>query len=285
MQLFYIDESGEAPLDTGPQHYLLGGVVVGDTAWRALDTDVHALLDEYRPKCKEEVFASIKSDNGRAAEWWIRRALQRKRLKWTDLKSADREKVLKYATNLLRDEFEIHAVDIYHGHGVFEGVGRDLRMRLFGDAVKVVAKHKPQIICVVLDKAAHKQQYANPYAADGWSFTVLSDAFDEYLRKDRDNEPGMFIADTGGTDAASARRNLKRFQSKGTPFYNNKCERVIESIHFVPSHTSTGVQCADLVTYLIRHAAERSEVTKPLRQILGKACGCIIKRRPGGTRK
>jgi hypothetical protein len=284
VRLFYVDESGEAHLKpNGPRHYLLGGISIQDTSWRAVDADVRELLDLYRPRCREQIYASLRDPHHRAAAWWVRRALQRKGLTWTTMTQAQRTDVERHIKNRLADEFEIHAVDMFHGHEVYEGVTKQLRMEMMDATATLIAKHHPQVICVVLDKKKHIERYGDKaWPPDSWSFAVLSDAFDEHLRKSCENEPGMFIADTGGTDAATARRSLKRFQTRGTPWFNNKCERVVESIHFVPSHTSAGVQLADFVVYLIRHWIERgdSKETRPMLARIGKACRFRLRRRP-----
>lgn len=95
------------------------------------------------------------------------------------------------------------------------------------------------------------------------AFEDLVSRFDQYLRRrHHEGQPakGLIIADPRHESFCHAlKRALQQFHATGTQWA--KLQNVIETVLFLESHESPGVQLADLTSYALWRAAEASDLT------------------------
>ncbi|MGW4798932.1 DUF3800 domain-containing protein [Nonomuraea sp. NPDC004297] len=66
------------------------------------------------------------------------------------------------------------------------------------------------------------------------------------------DEYALIIADEGGQQG-EYRKDLKEYQTTGTGGWRHrKLERIVDTLHFAPSHASRLIQAADLIAFLHR---------------------------------
>jgi hypothetical protein len=155
---------------------------------------------------------------------------------------------------------ELHAYDLVGGKGAWAPLKSLVRARIgiYGSAVQAVADHQ----CAIIVRGVNSQGLAARYGSRADSphsvvMTHLIESIDRYAAKLQEN--ALIIADE--VDGQSEyRQALWTYQQGSTWGYRaRKITRVIDTIHFAPSHASRLVQGADLIAYLYRRRATVTE--------------------------
>jgi Protein of unknown function (DUF3800) len=214
MYLLYTDESGKSGLrDPIQPYHALGGVVVHDSDWLAVERDLMGRIDALVPPPRV-------------------------------------------------DGWELHMTDIWNGKGFCRRIPRATREALWGAVLDVIDAHRLTLFMMVIDKAAHVQQYAHPQSPESLVYEFMIERFDRFLHRQGDRV-GMVVADEAKGQEDTIRAAHASYRASGTS--QQSIHYVVETPFFVPSHYSVMLQLIDVATWwctrTLRTAPSRDIVT------------------------
>jgi len=101
-----------------------------------------------------------------------------------------------------------------------------------------------------VDKVGLERRYPNPFHPHDIALMFTIESI-ERLARERDCRV-LLIADEAKEVENAAIRDLANYQEMGTAwgFRTERIKRIIDTIHFVPSHTNCGIQLADCATFV-----------------------------------
>lgn len=168
----------------------------------------------------------------------------------------------RYSTGLATPFSEIHCSAIRAGKGEFSKIPKVQRLQMIQDAGLLCARFLPselRAFSVIIDKAYWRAN--NPGAGKNdlylYAFEDLTSRFDLFLRRRYANgspSKGMVIIDPSKSTLSNAlKQSYAEFRLNGNRW--DRIRNLIETLLFLPSHESPGVQLADIVSYAVwRHA-------------------------------
>ncbi|MDG4763701.1 DUF3800 domain-containing protein [Solwaraspora sp. WMMD406] len=128
--------------------------------------------------------------------------------------------------------------------------GRILHGRLVLDRRSAVAAHDVTITLRGVDRTGLAKRYTSPKPAHDIVLSHLLERVDAYAAKEQ--QLALVIADKVDNPARH-RADLTRYRTDGTGGYRSRqITRIVDTLHFAPSHSSRLVQAVDLVTFLHR---------------------------------
>lgn len=145
---------------------------------------------------------------------------------------------------------ELHGTDLLHGNRDWEPIKKMPRARIgiYHAGFQAIADHEVAVILRGLCSDLLRQRYATPYPPHQHVLAHLLERVDDYARV-RD-EHVLVIADEVGQQG-EYRQDLRKYQTVGTNGWRaRKLERIVDTLHFAPSHTSRLLQAADLLVFL-----------------------------------
>lgn len=162
---------------------------------------------------------------------------------------------------------ELHGYDLVAGKRDWEALAPMVRVRIgvYNKALQVIADHDVHVIIRCVDikglDARHPSGHDHPHSV---VLTHLLERVDR-LAENMDERTIMIADEVDGQDGY--RRDLWQYQRSATWGYKSrKITRVLDTIHFAPSHTSRLVQAADLIAYLARRRATHVETDARAKQ-------------------
>lgn len=153
---------------------------------------------------------------------------------------------------------EIHMAELRHGRGAYRSLTKASRTGLLNDFCRLATNLLPTeltLFTVIADKAHWFAHNAGKTGDDLYAemFEDLSSRFDLYLRRryaEGAPSKGIIIADPHKASLCEALKTQQRlFQRHGHRWdvlYN-----LIETVFFLESHESPGLQLADLTSYAV----------------------------------
>lgn len=146
---------------------------------------------------------------------------------------------------------ELHGYDIFHAKSAWKGVPPRVRIAVYRAVMEAIGTHDVTIIIRGVKRVALAKRYGE-YARPAHEVVLshLLERVDGYAAS-RD-EYALVIADEVQEQAAH-RADLTRYRVSGTGGYRSrKLTRIVDTLHFAPSHASRLVQAVDLVTFLFQ---------------------------------
>ncbi|MFI6331542.1 DUF3800 domain-containing protein [Micromonospora chersina] len=123
---------------------------------------------------------------------------------------------------------ELHGYDLFQGRTPWTGVPPRARIAVYNSALRAIGAHDVTIILRGVDRHGLTDRYGDTRPAHE---AVLS-------------------------NPAAHRSDLTRYRVDGTGGYRSRrLTRIVDTLHFAPSHASRLVQGVDLVTFLFRRMA------------------------------
>ena len=188
------------------------------------------------------------------------------------------------------EDFEFHAMDLFHGNGFFETWHQSVRFHVFKQCMEALAKLKLPIIYGAVDKVKLSGQIyksANPLDV---CFRLCLERIQKWLALDP-WRTGLLIADTFDD---GKKRNLKRIfreyrkkfvveamqimdkvhSSKNDPPGSPQPPRqvltskLLDDMYFGDSSDSVGIQASDMCAFLIRRHLEGKQDSEWLYKII-----------------
>lgn len=155
--------------------------------------------------------------------------------------------------------FELHASAIYQGAGTFRRKAFAERLRLLDDIVGVVIAHRLPILGVYIDKAKARDilgRFPLTDKVDNALFMMLYANLAVHVSMSVGAERTIMIGDHDSIKPNEAEQ-FEQLANRPEPG-----QHILESVRFVDSHRSFGVQLADAVAYLARRHMTHSH--KPI---------------------
>lgn len=165
-------------------------------------------------------------------------------------------------------DFELHGNEIWNGVGHWAGKTPEQLIAVYDDSITVLSQFNIDVAFASI----HKQRLHDRYdgVADGNAYLLalqfLVEKIDQLGRQNK-----ILIADEAKEHQLRAIRMVADLQDwGGGEVPGRKLTTVIDSIHFVSSHASPGVQLADLVAYALqrkwngwdRHPDAKAAITR-----------------------
>ena len=163
---------------------------------------------------------------------------------------------------------EIHSSDVRAGRNEFAALQRPQRQALLSDAYRIVTSlldTEVRLFTIVVDKADWFARHPRKTGEDLYehAFEDLVSRFDLFLRRryaEGQASKGIMICDPCSSGLTTAlKAALRRFQSAGTRWAN--LYNVVETVLFLESHESPGLQMADLCSYAVWRLVEYNDAS------------------------
>lgn len=149
---------------------------------------------------------------------------------------------------------EIHAYDLFHMKNDWAGITPTDSIKIFGKVLDAVLSRSERIVLrgvsrERLRRRQARESYPRVYSAERVALTQLLQRVEHVARK----RTTLVIADERH-DSAEIRDLFSDFKLIGTPgaYMRTDLQRVIDTIHFAPSHRSRALQAADVFAFLYR---------------------------------
>ncbi|SCL38061.1 Protein of unknown function [Micromonospora pallida] len=147
-------------------------------------------------------------------------------------------------------EAELHGYDLFQGRVPWNKLPPRARIAVYNAALKAIGTHDVTIILRGVDRHGLARRYASPKPAHEVVLSHLLEQVDGYAAMRE--ELALVIADEVD-NPATHRSDLSRYRIDGTGGYRSRrLTRIVDTLHFAPSHASRLVQAVDLVTFLFR---------------------------------
>ena len=153
---------------------------------------------------------------------------------------------------------ELHGHEIFHAGGAWAGVPVRARVGVFDDVIEAVAAQDVRVIVRAMDTVGQRARYHAPDPPHTVVLQHLLERVDECATSL--GEYALVIADEVDGQARH-RTHLSSYREIGTTGYRRrKLTRIVDTLHFAPSHASRLVQAADVIAFLFRRVFTHQEV-------------------------
>lgn len=143
---------------------------------------------------------------------------------------------------------ELHGHPLFHGNGEWEKAKPRQRIAIYNWAFQAIADHDVTIFLRGVNIKRLKERYTYPDDPHDVFLQHLIERVNTYAGQTE--QAAMIIADELH-EHDRRRRDLQDFKDYGTPGYlSSRLPRIVDTIHFAPSHHSRLIQAADLVAFL-----------------------------------
>ncbi|WP_163541655.1 DUF3800 domain-containing protein [Occultella kanbiaonis] len=160
------------------------------------------------------------------------------------------------AAQVSRD-VELHGKEIFHGQDGWANVPVRVRIAIYRRAMTLVRQSGARVVIRGMDCARQRARYARPDPPHEVVLAHLLESLNGMAAKDRDHV--LVVADEVHTSERH-RTNFRNYREWGTPGYTpSTLNRILDTIHFAPSHHSRLLQASDLITYLYRRRKTNPE--------------------------
>lgn len=148
------------------------------------------------------------------------------------------------------DDFEFHGHDIFSGRGYFGEMTPEKRIEIYDDVLKGIELVEAEVIVRGVDKAGLAGRYANPYHPHDIALMYTIESIERMARAHDCRV--LLVADEAKEVEDTALRDLAQYQELGTSWgwQTEQIDHIVDTIHFVPSHSNGGIQLTDCATYI-----------------------------------
>lgn len=152
--------------------------------------------------------------------------------------------------NCDEDDFEFHGKDLYAAEGYFAQVSPDRRIEIIDAVLAGIEKANAEIVIRGVSKPDLNRRYARPFHPHDIALMFTIESI-ERLARERECRV-LLVADEAKEIEDAALRDLAQYQEVGTSWgwKTEQIERIVDTIHFVPSHRSPAIQLVDCATYV-----------------------------------
>lgn len=164
----------------------------------------------------------------------------------------------------LSADLEVHGYEIFQGDGAWSGVPVRARVGVFDDVIEAVAAQDVTVIARAMDVVGQRARCTTPDPPHTVVLQHLLERVDECVATL--GEYALVIADEVDGQAKH-RADLSSYREVGTAGYRHrKLTRIVDTLHFAPSHASRLVQAADVITFLYRRVFTHQETDERSRK-------------------
>lgn len=160
---------------------------------------------------------------------------------------------------------ELHGYPMFQGAGVWRRVPLRVRIDLYAGAMRVIGDSGVRVILRGIDVARQRLRYSHPHPPHEVALGHLLERID--TASGAWGAHALVLADEVH-NSERHRTNFRDFRTEGTPGYRSSTlPRLLDTIHFAPSHHSRLLQAADLVTFLYRRRCVHVESDERARAV------------------
>lgn len=166
--------------------------------------------------------------------------------------------VRRYAGRFgLRDDTELHGYPMFQGAGVWRTVPVRVRINIYAAAMRILGTSGARVILRGMDVDRQRERYARPHPPHEVVLAHILEQIDSAAGAS--GAHALVLADEVH-NSERHRTSFRDFRTGGTPGYQSSTlARLLDTIHFAPSHHSRLLQAADLVTFLHRRRSTHEE--------------------------
>jgi hypothetical protein len=162
-----------------------------------------------------------------------------------------------------RGQFGLTASTELHGHPLFQGregwsgVPTRVRINVYDRSMGVIGSSGARVILRGMNVRRQRERYNDPHPPHEVVLGHLLERVNTYAGGERAH--ALILADEVHAQERH-RTNFRGFRDGGTPGYRSSTlPRLLDTIHFAPSHHSRLLQAADLVTFMHRRRCVHTE--------------------------
>jgi hypothetical protein len=147
-------------------------------------------------------------------------------------------------------EFEFHGGHLFGARGPFSQMTPERRIEIFDEVLRGIEIGEGEVVIRGVEKAGLKRRYANPYHPHDIALMFSIETI-ERLARECDCRI-LLVADEAKEIEDTALRDLANYQELGTSWGWNpeQIDQIVDTIHFVPSHSNGAIQVADCAAYI-----------------------------------
>lgn len=148
----------------------------------------------------------------------------------------------------LAPQEELHGYEVFHGKGAWRHLFPRQRVQVFREAFNLIADGGVRIVIRGLDVPAQRARYPHPFPAYSVVLTKILEKVQSVAKSD--DTLALVICDEYHEDDRH-RRLLANYREWQTPTSTPmKLDRIIDTIHFTPSHESRMIQATDMIAFI-----------------------------------
>lgn len=146
--------------------------------------------------------------------------------------------------------FEFHGADLFAARGPFSRMTPERRIEIFDDVLRGLEIGEADVVIRGVEKAGLERRYTTPYHPHDIALMFSIESI-ERLARERACRV-LLVADEAKEIEDAALRDLANYQELGTSWGWNpeQIDQIVDTIHFVPSHSNCAIQLADCATYV-----------------------------------
>ena len=151
-----------------------------------------------------------------------------------------------------KSNFEFKGFDLYKGKSFNKNKNVEERIEITLKIFNIFNKYKLKTITTIIDKQRLKAKYKVPMHPHHLAFRLMVEKFEKYLIPN--DKFGLMVCDEIKEHEQSLIEDLELFKKEGTSIgnYDNTIPKnILDSVHYVKSHNSLGIQLCDVGTYFI----------------------------------
>ena len=153
---------------------------------------------------------------------------------------------------------ELHGYWVFHGKGAWSHLFPRQRVQVFREVFKLIADSGVRIAIRGLDVPAQEARYPTPFPPYSVVLTKILEKVQSVAKSD--DTLALVICDEYREDDRH-RRLLASYREWQTPTSTPmKLDRIIDTIHFTPSHESRIIQATDMIAFI---TSRSSAVSSP----------------------
>lgn len=147
-------------------------------------------------------------------------------------------------------EFEFHGADLFAARGPFSGMAPESRIEIFDAVLRGIEIGDADVIVRGVEKRGLERRYTTPYHPHDIALMFSIEAIERLARESECRI--LLVADEAKEIEDTALRDLANYQELGTSWGWNpeQIDQIVDTIHFVPSHTNCAIQLADCAAYI-----------------------------------
>lgn len=167
--------------------------------------------------------------------------------------------------------FEFHGQELWHGQGCWEGKSYPELLAVYLDVMTLLEDHEVDVAYSAIDKKKLSAKYDG--MADENAYLLALQFLLEKIDQNMGESLKIVVADEARQEQLKAMSMVADMQEWGSGVVpGRRLDRVVDSLHFVRSDASPGVQMADMVAFAMQRyqrGKDHPDALKALAQFNG----------------
>ena len=164
---------------------------------------------------------------------------------------------------------EVHAKELWRGKGPWERISERDRFGMIQGLIQDIANIDFDLFFIGINKEKMAQRYSEPVPPHELALKFLLEALDRKLELAGDH--ALVVCDEIGssTEQNRYREQLREYRKFGTSgSIPRKLNQIADTLHFVPSEQSYGIQTIDILTFTHRRRIVNSHPSSAEKNVM-----------------